>query len=195
MKRWGDVGVGKHSIFLQLGLSLWVNLCPWAVTLTVFVFSPLLLRWDRKTREAGFWHFPSLRSGSGKTVSLVMENRTPWCIPEGLLFPLLTRCMKDDSKLDCEHLVELLEVKLKNVWGSQKTCPTCPMEVLSLRQSTQPPEIHQLLCRFSCFSSSSCIGFCSSKLCVSVFTHLSNLGGSSLPCDLNSLMDLRITDF
>ena len=78
-----------------------------------------------------------------------------------------------------------------------------PLGVFNLRIfHTEPPAIHQLYLRFPSPSTVSQRALCS---CVSVTINchslyssawLSKFGGSGLPCDLTSLMDLRtVVDF
>lgn len=88
------------------------------------------------------------------------------------------------SGIHCENLLELLEVKLTKVWGSSDDWS--PGDFNSQSCPSQPPVIHQLQFSFSYSGISSCRGYLGS-----LSTYVSNLGCSSLPCNLNSLMDPR----
>ena len=140
------------------------------------------------------------RLGSGKIVSLeersYYENQNPLLYFRMVTFPSPNQEHEGLlSALDCESLIELLKVKLTKAWGSHETCPfprvfgsqTCPHWA-----SRNSPITFRLFCLSTVLVEVSAPVSCDS-LCLPV--SLSHLWGSSLPCDLNSLVDLRSIDF
>lgn len=97
------------------------------------------------------------------------------------------------SDLYPEILVGLLEVKLMKVLGPLKG--GIPGIFISSYSTFNPQQLMNYCLSFptSCWF---LVVFAPSKLWFSVFAHLSNVHGSNLPCDLNSLTDLRkVVDF
>lgn len=104
-------------------------------------------------------------------------------------FPWSCQKQKTFLCLHYENLVGLLEIKLTKVEVGPGVGPLGVFLTLKLVH-TESPAVHQL--QLSYLNTGSHGGLCSSK-CDSLYPPLcvSSFGGCGLPCDLNSLMDLR----
>lgn len=138
---WYSIGEEKHSVILWLNFSLFVDLCPWAVT---------FIRWDRKGRRV--WSernaLPHVGKRSGKVlfpwrVRLCMENASD-VFHNGYSFPPLCQHYERifPGSSSWENLMGFLEVKPTRAWELSLRLRNLVFLILILVH-TQPQTIRQ----------------------------------------------------